>query len=76
MVHALWAAVQGEPKAMVRLHKWLTIAWIAASPPIILFLSESVPFLVFISVYAVATGHWSSWQAARVEVKQDEAADS
>jgi predicted negative regulator of RcsB-dependent stress response len=35
--------------------------------------SENIKFLVFISVYAVVTGHWSSWQAARVEEKQDEA---
>jgi CRISPR/Cas system-associated exonuclease Cas4 (RecB family) len=26
-------------------------------------------------LYAVVTGHWSSWQAARVEVRQDEEDD-
>jgi hypothetical protein len=31
-----------------------------------------VPFLVFISVYAVVTGHWSTWQASRVEVRQED----
>lgn len=71
---ALWAAVQGDPRAMVKIHLWLTLLWLAASVPIVAFLSNSVPFLVFVSVYAVVTGHWSSWQAARVEVKQDEAA--
>lgn len=70
---SLWAAVQGEPKAMVTLHKWATIVWFAAAFPICIYLNESLPFLVFVSVYAVVTGHWSSWQAARVEVKQDEA---
>lgn len=67
---ALWAAVQGDPAAMVRLHKWLTIGWLIAALPICVFLNSSVPFLVFVSVYAVVTGHWSSWQAARVEVRQ------
>lgn len=67
---SLWAAVQGNPDAMVRLHKWLTILWLIAAVPICIWLNSSVPFLVFVSVYAVVTGHWSSWQAARVEVRQ------
>ena len=58
------------------LHGWLTVAWFVAAIPICIYLYDSVPFLVFISVYAVVTGHWSSWQAARVEEKQDEAADT
>jgi len=61
---------------MRQLHGWLTVVWFAASIPICIWLNDSVPFLVFISVYAVVTGHWSSWQAARVEEKQDEAADA
>lgn len=73
VARSLWASIQTDPKLMVRLHGYLTLIWLAASPFIIVFLSNSVPFLVFVSVYAVVTGHWSSWQAARVEVKQDEA---
>lgn len=65
-------AIQGDPGAMARLHFWLTIVWFAAAFPICIFFAKSVPFLVFVSVYAVVTGHWASWQAARVEVKQDE----
>lgn len=57
------------------LHGWLTIIWFVAAFPIMYFWSENIKFLVFISVYAVVTGHWSSWQAARVEEKQDEAAE-
>ena len=71
VLKTLWASVQGDPQLMVSIHGWLTVIWLAASPLIIIFLRESLPFLVFISVYAVVTGHWSSWQAARVEVKQD-----
>jgi hypothetical protein len=67
---------QGDPTTMRLLHGWLTVFWFAAAIPICIYLYDSVPFLVFISVYAVVTGHWSSWQAARVEEKQDEAADT
>lgn len=66
----------GDPTAMRLLHGWLTVVWFLAAIPICVYLYDSVPFLVFISVYAVVTGHWSSWQAARVEEKQDEAADT
>ena len=58
------------------LHGWLTVLWFVAAFPICIYLNDSLPFLVFISVYAVVTGHWSSWQAARVEEKQDQAADT
>jgi hypothetical protein len=67
---------QGDPQTMRMLHGWLTVAWFVAAIPICVYLYDSVPFLVFISVYAVVTGHWSSWQAARVEEKQDVAADT
>ena len=72
MVHALMAAVQGDPRSMRIIHGWLTILWFLAAFPIMFFWSENIKFLVFVSVYAVCTGHWSSWQAARVEEKQDE----
>lgn len=65
----------GEPEAMQLFHKWATITWFAASIPICILLATSIPFLVFISVYAVVTGHWSSWQASRVETRQKKDAD-
>lgn len=68
---ALWAAIQGDPKLMQTLHGWLTVLWVIATIPILVWLTSSIPFLVFVSVYAVATGHWASWQAARVEVRQE-----
>lgn len=68
----LWAKVQEDPVFMRKLNGWLTVIWFVAAFPICIFLSDSVPFLVFISVYAVVTGHWATWQAARVEVRQEE----
>ncbi len=71
---ALWASVQDNPKAMRRFHGWATILWFVAAFPVMWFWSENIRFLVFISVYAVVTGHWAAYEASSVEVKQDEAA--
>lgn len=68
---SLWASIQGDPVFMRKVNGWAAIIWLVAAPPICIWLSSSVPFLVFISVYAVVTGHWSAWQAARVEVRQE-----
>lgn len=69
---SLWASVMDNPRFMRKLNGWLTVVWFVAAFPICIWLSDSVPFLVFISVYAVVTGHWATWQASRVEEKQDE----
>jgi hypothetical protein len=75
MMKALWASVMSNPVTMRRINGWATVVWFVAAFPICFFLSESVPFLVFISVYAVVTGHLSSWQAARTEVLQQQQMD-
>lgn len=56
-------------------HGWLTLLWIVLVIPGVLLWKSSIPFLVGVSIYANIMGHWSSWQAARVECKQDEAAE-
>lgn len=68
---SLWAMVQDDPVFMRRVNGWLAILWLLAAVPICIWLASSVPFLVFISVYAVVTSHWAAWQAARVEVRQE-----
>lgn len=75
MIKGIWASIQGDPVFMRKVNGWLTIIWLASAAPICIFLADSVPFLVFISVYAVVTGHLSAWQAARVEVVQDQDAN-
>lgn len=72
MVKSLWASVQDNPVVFRKINGWLTVIWFIAAFPICIFLANSVPFLVFISVYAVVTGHLSTWQASRVEVRQEE----
>lgn len=62
-----------EPAFLTKFHGWAAIVWFIAAFPIMIWWSESVQFIVFISVYAVVGAHWSSWQASRVEEKQDAA---
>lgn len=70
-------ALFGRPAFLRAFHGWATLAWIILAPISMLTgLRSSVPYLVGLSVYAVVTGHWSSWQASRVETKQDEKIDS
>jgi len=59
-----------DPTFLRKFHGWATLSWLAASIPICIFFGNSVFVVVFISVYANVVGHWSSWQAARVEEKQ------
>jgi hypothetical protein len=33
-----------------------------------------VTYVAALSLWALVSGHWSAWQAARVEVRQDEEA--
>lgn len=65
-------ALFGRPEMLQRFHGWATILWFVASTPLaISSLAQQVQFVTWLSLYAVVTGHWSSWQAARVETKQD-----
>jgi len=66
-------ALFGRPEFLRAFHGWATVFWIAMAVPSILLWRNSLPNLVGLSVYAVVTGHWSSYQASRVEVRQDEA---
>ena len=74
MVESLWASVQGDPKFMRRVNGWLTIFWIAMIPiSAAMGWLNSVVYVSALSLWALVSGHWSAWQAARVEVKQEEA---
>ncbi len=74
MVKSLWASVQGDPVFMRRVNGWLTIAWVLMIPvSVVTGLINSVAYVSALSLWALVSGHWSAWQAARVEVKQDAA---
>ena len=72
-IRSLWASVQGDPKFMRAVNGWLTIFWIIMIPvSLITGWISSVTYVAALSLWALVSGHWSAWQAARVEVKQDE----
>jgi hypothetical protein len=75
MVKSLWASVQGDPVFMRRVNGWLTIFWLFMIPvSLITHWVTSVVYVSALSLWALVSGHWSAWQAARVEVNQQEEA--
>lgn len=73
MVKSLWAAVQGDPVFMRRVNGWLAVFWIVMIPVSLeTGWVKSVVYVSALSLWALVSGHWSAWQAARVEVKQQE----
>src|ERR1700752_4924525 len=72
VVKILWAS-NGNPAFMTRLNGWLTFFWIAMSPVSFAFgWLSSVTYVSALSLWALVSGHWSAWQAARVEGNQQE----
>jgi hypothetical protein len=75
-VRSLWASIQGDPVFMRRMNGWLTIFWIAMIPvSITTGWISSVTYVAALSLWALVSGHWSAWQAARVEVEQAKEAE-
>ena len=71
VIKRLWASVQGDPVFMRRLNGWLTLFWVATIPVSYeLGWLKSVVYVSALSLWALVAGHWSTWQAARVEVTQ------
>ena len=70
-IKSFWSMVQGDPKFMRKVNGWLTVFWILMIPTAF-FMGwlESVVFVSALSLWALVSGHWSAWQAARVEVEQ------
>lgn len=58
-----------DPEFAIKFHKWAAIVWFIAAFPICIFLSTSIPLIVFVSVYAIVVGHWGSYQAAAADIE-------
>src|SRR2546422_697111 len=72
VLKSLWAAVQGDPVFMRRVNGWLAMFWIAMIPVSYeLGWLKSVVYVSALSLWALVSGHWAAWQAARVEVNQE-----
>jgi hypothetical protein len=70
------SSVRGDPVFMRRLNGWLTLFWMAMIPISYEFgWLKSVVFVSALSLWALVSGHWSTWQAARVEVTQQQEAE-
>ena len=73
MLKSLWASIQGDPVFMRRVNGWLTLFWLVMIPvSIATHWISSVTYVAALSLWALVSGHWSAWQAARVEVKQEQ----
>lgn len=71
LIRRTWQAVQGDPVFMRRLNGWLTLFWIVMIPvSIATQWVSSVTYVATLSLWALVSGRWSAWQAARVEVEQ------
>jgi hypothetical protein len=76
VVKSLWGIVQGDPVFMRRLNGWLTIFWVVMIPVSYeLDWLKKVAYVSALSLWALVSGHWATWQAARVEVTQQKQAD-
>ncbi len=75
-IKSIWASVQGDPVFMRRVNGWLTIFWIVMIPvSLATGWVKSVVYVSALSLWALVSGHWSAWQAARVEVAQQRELD-
>ena len=75
LIKTLWSSVQGNPVFMRRVNGYLTIFWLGMIPvSIVTGWISSVAYISALSLWALVSGHWSAWQAARVEVTQQEEA--
>jgi hypothetical protein len=69
-------ALFGRPEFLRAFHGWMTLTWGLLIPITVLTgLKGSIIWIALMSVWANFVGHFSSWQAARVEVKQDDQVD-
>jgi hypothetical protein len=76
VARSIWASVQGDPIFMRRVNGWLTLFWIAMIPvSIATGWVKSITYVSALSIWALVSGHWATWQAARVEVTQQREAD-
>jgi len=72
MIKSLWSSIQGDPVFMRRVNGWLAVCWLTMIPVSYFFgWLDSVTYVSALSLWALVSGHWSAWQAARVEVTQD-----
>ena len=70
----LLSSVHVDPVLMRRLNGWLAVFWVVMIP-VSIFTGwiHSVAYVSALSLWALVSGHWSAWEASRVEVEQQHA---
>ena len=58
----------GDPVKQRKFHGIATVVWFIVAVPWCIFLSSWIPGVVWLSLYAVVTGHFSAWQATAAEI--------
>jgi predicted alpha/beta hydrolase len=61
-----------SPATGRRIHLALLTLWTVVGIPVSWYLKESVPWLVFLSVYAIIVSHAAGWSAERPTEIADE----
>src|SRR4051812_16730598 len=75
-IRGVWASGGGDPVFMRRGNGGLTIFWLLMIPVSIwTHWISSITYVAALTLWALVSGHWSAWQAARVEVAQEHAAE-
>jgi hypothetical protein len=70
-IRTLCSEIRSDPVFMRRVNGWLTILWVVMIPvSVVTGWIHSVAYVSALSLWALVSGHWSAWQAARVEVEQ------
>jgi hypothetical protein len=65
--------LHGDPVVLRRVNGVLTIVWVVMIPvSIATGWVNSITYVSALSLWALVSGHWAAWQAARVEVRQEE----
>ena len=57
-----------NPEFHAKFHLVMTVLWILLIIPTVLYWKSSIIWLVFMSLYAIITGHFSSYEATRAEI--------
>lgn len=58
-----------NPKSMARLHAVLTMIWIAAVIPTLLWWKDSILWVGLMSCWANIASHWACHAAAKAEIQ-------
>jgi hypothetical protein len=70
-IKSIWNMIEGDARFMRHVNGGLTIFWIVMIPvSYAMHWLESVTFVSALSLWAIVSGHWAAWQAARVEDAQ------